>query len=193
MVNPKYRALDSQVRSENAKLSRKRASFTQLSLLDEIEQAKVESYQQKKALLLEEINGFEEKIGTLKEQRKALDKHIEFKELPKDEQFKALASDSKYLVDTIKMIAYRSETALQQIIQEKIQKKDQARQLAKAVYQSSADLIPNHTEGTLTVHLHHQANNVTNQVIEHLCSELNKTETVFPGTDLKLIYKLGSN
>jgi len=29
-------------------------------------------------------------------------------------------------------------------------------------------------------------------VIRHLCEELNATETLFPGTGLKLIYKLGS-
>ncbi len=91
------------------------------------------------------------------------------------------------------MIAYRSETALQQILQEKLQKKDQARQLARAIYQSAADLIPDQKNGTLTIHLHHQANPATNEVIEYLCDELNKTETLFPGTQLKLIYKLGSN
>src|ERR1022692_2035904 len=30
-------------------------------------------------------------------------------------------------------------------------------------------------------------------VIRHLCEELNATETLFPGTGLKLIYKLGSS
>ena len=29
--------------------------------------------------------------------------------------------------------------------------------------------------------------------INYLCEELNATETTFPGTDLKLIYKLGSS
>ena len=37
VVNPNYRALDSKIRSLNGKLSRKNATFGQLSLLDEIE------------------------------------------------------------------------------------------------------------------------------------------------------------
>lgn len=193
VVNPEYRTLCSQIRSLNGKLSHKKANFGHLALLDDIEQTKVEQYQQKKSVLLEEITQLEQQIDKLKMQRKTVTKHIQFKELAEDEQFKALASSSKYLLDTIKMIAYRSETALQQILQEKLQKKDQARQLARAIYQSSADLIPDEKMGTLTIQLHHQANWATNRVIEHLCDELNKTETIFPGTNFKLIYKLGSN
>jgi hypothetical protein len=30
-------------------------------------------------------------------------------------------------------------------------------------------------------------------VIHHLCDELNATESLFPGTELRLIYKLGSS
>ena len=192
IVNPKYRALDSKIRSLNGKLSRKNATFGQLSLSDEIEPKKVERYQQDKAVLLEDINQLQQHIETLKGQRKQEKRHIEFKDLPEDEQFKALASDSKYLLDTIKMIAYRSETALQQILIEKLKKKDQARQLARAIYHSAADLIPDESNNVLTIKLHHQANPVTNQVVQYLCDELNKTETVFPGTNLKLVYKLGS-
>ncbi|MHB1841472.1 MAG: hypothetical protein ACYCPD_17075 [Acidobacteriaceae bacterium] len=29
------------------------------------------------------------------------------------------------------------------------------------------------------------------QALRHLCDELNATETTFPGTDLRLIYKIG--
>jgi hypothetical protein len=31
------------------------------------------------------------------------------------------------------------------------------------------------------------------QAVRHLCNELNATETLFPGTDLKLVYELGSS
>lgn len=192
VVNPSYRALDGKIRSLNGKLSRKNATFGQLSLSDEIEPKKVEQYQQDKAVLLEDINQLQQQIETLKCQRKQEKRHIEFKDLPENEQFKALASDSKYLLDTIKMIAYRSETALQQILLEKLKKKDQARQLARAIYHSAADLIPDESNNVLIIKLHHQANPVTNQVVQYMCDELNKTETVFPGTNLKLVYKLGS-
>ena len=31
------------------------------------------------------------------------------------------------------------------------------------------------------------------EVIRHLCTELNETETIFPGTKLRLVYKLVSD
>jgi len=193
VVNPSYRALDSNIRSLNGKLSRKQATFGQLSLAEDIEPKKVEHYQQNKAILLEDIRQLQQQIQTLKGQRKQEKRHIEFKDLPEDERFKALASDSKYLLDTIKMIAYRAETALQQILIEKLKKKDQARQLARAIYFSAADLIPDESTNTLTISLHHQANPATNQVVQYMCDELNKTESLYPGTNLRLVYKLGSS
>jgi hypothetical protein len=38
--------------------------------------------------------------------------------------------------------------------------------------------------------VHHQANRCADEVIGHLCNELNQTETVFPGTTLRLVYEL---
>jgi hypothetical protein len=44
----------------------------------------------------------------------------------------------------------------------------------------------------LTVCLHHLTQAVHDQALRHLCDELNATETIFPGMDLRLIYKIGS-
>ena len=45
--------------------------------------------------------------------------------------------------------------------------------------------------GTLTVRLHHSANASTDAVIQKLCDGLNQTETLFPRTNLRLIYNVG--
>jgi hypothetical protein len=58
---------------------------------------------------------------------------------------------------------------------------------------TEADLLPDETAGTLTVRVHHQANRCTDEVIRHLCTELNQTETIFPGTNLRLVYELVSD
>jgi hypothetical protein len=47
--------------------------------------------------------------------------------------------------------------------------------------------------GTGTVHMCFPLPIAHDDVIRHLCEELNATETLFPGTGLKLIYKLGSS
>jgi type I restriction-modification system DNA methylase subunit len=43
--------------------------------------------------------------------------------------------------------------------------------------------------GTLKVRVHHQANRCADEVIRHFCDELNQTETIFSGTQLRLVYE----
>jgi hypothetical protein len=42
----------------------------------------------------------------------------------------------------------------------------------------------------LTVRFHHLTQAAHDQAIEKLLSELNSTQTIFPGTSLKLVFKL---
>jgi len=68
-----------------------------------------------------------------------------------------------------------------QIAREKMARLDDARTMMRQLYRSEVDLIPDHKNKTLTVRLHHLTTNVHDQIITHLCTELNATETVFPG------------
>jgi hypothetical protein len=116
-------------------------------------------------------------------------------ELPDEERFKqlTLSTQSKQLIDTIKMVAYRAETAMVQMAREVMRREDDARSLLRALYCTEADLVPDEKTGTLTVRVHHQASPSADAIIRHLCNELNQTETIFPGTSLRLVYELVSN
>jgi len=131
-------------------------------------------------------------VNELKTQRKAVKHHITIAELPEAERFKQLSTQSKHLIDTIKMVAYRAETAMAQMAREKMHREDDARSLLRALYSTDADLLPDANAGTLTVRVHHQANRCADEVIRHFCNELNQTETIYPGTDLRLVYELVS-
>ncbi len=69
---------------------------------------------------------------------------------------------------------------------------DESRTLLEALFKTEADIIPDEQAGTLTVCLHHMANRSSDAAIEKLCDELNETQTLYPGTNLRLILKLGS-
>ena len=112
VVNPEYRCLDGKVRSLAAKCSRLLTEFGALQLKQDIEPIQVEKYQLEKAVLQEEIQSMQLELETLKQQRKAVARHILINELPEEERFRQLASSSKHFVDTIKMIAYRAETSM---------------------------------------------------------------------------------
>ena len=192
VVNPDHRRLDGQVRSCTGKLNRRLAQFGAMNMEETIEPKSVESFVQRKAELQEEIEQLKNEIKTLKAERKATPRHITVDELPEEDRFQRLSTPSKLLIDTIKMIAYRAETAMANLLRETITRPDEARTLLRALYQSDADLLPDHEAGTLTVRLHHMANHRTDVAIQGLCDELNATETQFPGTNLRLVVKLGS-
>jgi hypothetical protein len=192
VVNPDYRHLDGQVRSVTGKLTRRLANFAALTLDAPIDAEHVEPFIQRKSDLQEAIEAMQSELDTLKAKRKETPHHITTDELPEEARFLQLSTHSKHLIDTIKMIAYRAETAMANSLREHLKRPDEARRLLCALYATEADLLPDPKAGILTVRLHHSANAATDRAIEKLCEELNATETLFPRTDMRLVLKLGS-
>ena len=192
VVNPRHRQLDGEIRSAAAKLSRRLAKFGAMNLETTIEPDCVEEFMKQKAELQDAIEELQTDVEGLKKQRKEVSRHIAIDELPEDEKFSQLSTRSKHLIDTIKMVAYRAETAMANILKEHMSRPEEARSLLRALYNTEADLLPDHEQGTLTVQLHHMTNHSSDRAIQKLCDELNETETCFPGTNLRLVMKLGS-
>ena len=192
VVNPKHREIDGQVRSKIGILNRRLKEFSVISFKKEIDPKKIEKYQQKKAELKEEIEELQLEVNNLKKERKETRRHIRISELPEEDRFKKLNTKSKYFIDTIKMIAYRAETAMSNILREKMSRPEEVRSLLKVLYSNEANIYPDETEGTLTVELHHFVNRKDDISIIQLCDELNETETIFPGTNMRMVYKLVS-
>ena len=192
VVNPAYRTLDAQLRSATSKLNRLLAQFGALNIEQGIEPEHIEPIVRKKAALQEHIEQLQAEMQTLKNTRKATAHHIPFKELPELQRFRQLSTHSKHLIDTIKMIAYRAETAMANVLCQNLSHPDETRSLLRALYATEADLLPDYNTRTLTVRLHHMANGYSNEAIRKLCDELNATETLFPRTDLRLVLKLGA-
>ena len=190
VVNPRYRELDSQVRSATSTLSRRLQEFGALHLSGDMEEQKVEGFEKDKSQLQLQINHLQEKIDLLKEDRKKVAHHITVKELPDDQRFDRLSTQSKHLVDTIKMIAYRAETAMASVLKEILSDKEDARRMVKRICTGEADMLVDNEKCTLTVRLHHQACQSQDAAARKLCEELNATETVFPGSNLKLVYEI---
>ena len=192
VVNPAHRALEAAIRKRTGVLNRRRAVFAALTLDEPIAPGAVERWAQQKATLQQEIVQIDEEIAEIKAQRKATPRHIAVKDLPPEHRFSQLHSASKHFIDTIKMVAYRAETAMVHVLRDVLSRHDDARSLLRAIYCNEADLLPDDEAGTLTVRLHHLANRSSDLAVRHLCEELTATETVFPETNLRLIYELGS-
>ena len=192
VVNPQYRELDGEVRKQAAQLARKRCECDSIVLCDDIEPAKVTEYEAKKSALQEEVLEMTGTLADLKACRKATPRHVQFADLPEEDRFKMLSMKGKYFIDTIKMIAYRTETAMVNRVRQVMRRQDDARSLLRSLYATEADILPDHNENRLTVRLHQPANHCSSATILHLLEELNATRTTFPGTDLRLFYELVS-
>lgn len=180
------------MRSKVGTLQRKQAQFGAIQLTGDIEPEQVQRYERNRATLQDEINGLKADVEGLKSARKAMPRHIKAAELSEEDRFRALSTRTKDFVDTIKMIAYRAETAMAHIVRENGSRNDDARSLLRQIYSTEADLLPDPDARTLTVRLHHMANPSADSTVRRLCDELNATMTEFPGTDLRIVYELVS-
>ena len=190
VVNPARRQLESQIRREPALRDRDRAAVGVLSLSAAPEQPEQEAWQHHQARLHEALTAREAYLEELQAKRPDTPRHVALKDLPKEEQFPRLRAERKHFVDTIKLIAYRAETALVGTVREAVARNDDGRALVRELLGTPADLHPDLVAKTLTVRLHPLPSRWQDAAARHLAEELTATETVFPSTDLRLIFTL---
>ncbi len=194
LVNPQYRTLENARKKITSKLNRVKAKFATLTLQAEsINEKAMEKYLFKKQELKGDIEEKEKEIEQIKSQKKSVPKKIIYSELPENEKFDNVINQRKHFLDTVKLIAYRAETALSNIIKEHMSHKDESRLLLKQIYKTDANLIVDNKNQKLVVEIHRLAHWKDDAVIEKLCMEMNNTETKFPGSNLTLSYKLVSS
>ena len=90
---------------------------------------------------------------------------------------------------TLRMLAYRAETAMALVLAPQLDNPETARSLLQAHFHSDASLLPDPAAGTVTVRLLHQAGRAQDPALAPLPEQLNQPSTVFPGTQLQLAYE----
>lgn len=188
VVNPEWRRFDRQRRTEQGKLA---AACLKLRQMDaqkgaDPQHKSHEKWQIKKADQLEEILCLEEDIRATKETLKQIPQHIAWAELPEKEQFKQLPKSRRTLLNTIGMICYRAETALAGIFRQPAHMLSASRSLLQDLFVTPADLLPDPERKELHIQLHGAGKPRWNRQLRVLLDLLNETETVFPGTELKM-------
>jgi transposase len=190
VVNPQWRELDRQKRSVKSKLTYRQARFAALTLHPEADDSALAKWEKHKADLVEEIEQLENELMGIDTRLKTTPSHLDWDKLPEDQKFQRLAPSRKQLVDTVKMIAYRAETALASIVREELARTDDARSLLRDLFCSEADLTPDPDTQVLGVQVHPMSNPRANRAIAHLLEYLNAAEFTYPGTNLRLVYSI---
>jgi len=194
VVNPQYRHLTHRLKKEREKTGRLKAKLYPLT------EQSIEAYLEempelatKQIKLLEQIEIHQQTEQQIAEQRSKIPQRIKLKDMATQTRYNKLKQESKMFMNIIKMICYRAETAVANELSVNLYNaKDEKRMLVKQIIQNNADLQPNYQEKTLTVILHSLSAPRFNKAAAKLAETLNQTETIFPGSDLQLKFKISA-
>lgn len=191
IVNPEYRKLTNQLKKLREKKVRLEAKmYNKIESEDDktIEEVKKDIINTSD--LIEKINAYNEEIAVLIEQRNKIPSRVSLAEMPQELRYNKLKQESKKFKNAIVMLAYRAETALYNILKESFKgAENNGRMLLKEIFSSDADMIPDYKNNTLTIVLHSMSTPRANESVAKLCGFLNETETIYPYSKLKMIFK----
>jgi hypothetical protein len=98
-----------------------------------------------------------------------------------------LKREKKHFTDLLKMVAYQAETDLLELIREEYARADdEGRTLIQSILKDGGDLKLSEKE--LRIILNPLSSPHRTKVIRTLCENLNATQTIFPGSTLRLVY-----
>lgn len=184
VMNPAWRSLDKAVKAETRKLRKVQATLGATSM----ENNGVDV--QRHAELLQDIQRLESDIAQLRTQRRQTPKKVTVDSLPEDQRPRQLLPLAKMFTDTVKMIAYRAETAIVGLLRQHLTKEDEARALVRELFVSAADLVPDEQNKTLTVRVHRMACPAHDRAVAAVLQELTELSFHHPETGMRLIYEL---
>lgn len=194
VVNPAYSRLYQQRKKLIEKCRRLEAQLLE-AMENNIDQSLNESKKwiQKQAALREKTEELQIQIKEKVEVLSQTPAKIKLADMAEGMRYNRLKTESKIFMNSIKMIAYRAETSLFNLIRP-FYKNDEmdGRQIIQTILSSNANLQPDYPNNILNVTIHSQATPRANKALKQLCEELNQTETIYPMTNLKLVFHFGA-
>jgi Transposase protein len=189
LSNPAKKQLTSQIRSLRNELSE---AHRRLGLLasgrKKPGRTKGADLEAERQGIGEEISRLQQQIGALGKKRRKLPTRIKVRDLPSDAHFR-LESERKILMDTVRIVAYRVESALLTgILPHYSHAEQEGRQLIQEILQASGDLEVR--EDTVTVTLEPLGSPHRTRVLEKLCECLTEQRCKYPGTIQHLTYQV---
>lgn len=185
--NPVWAATDAKLRQAYACLDRLQAEYG-LEAFTNLEQRRrsMRGFKTAHGKLGQKIWSAWQKVEQLTKRRTTIPRRVPVQMITEEAVVK-LAPERKHLTNLIKMVAYQSEGELLRLAAPHYPRADEeGRTLIQAALSSAADLEVTSTE--LSVTLAAQSSPHRTRVIAELCKELNQTQSLFPGSKLRLRY-----
>ena len=184
VVNPVRRALEKTIRRLRSRLATAR---------NRLAEALQEHHRDTATRLEADANSLAAELDQLKQQRADSPTHVRAGDLPEQDKLDALPVGGRLFLDVVRMIAYRAETRMMVPVITTQGKKPNARRLLRALLTSDANIIPVPAKGILRIQLLGLGSDACDRMLAPLVEELNATRTIYPGTDLTLVYELAGD
>ncbi|MEA3344411.1 MAG: hypothetical protein U9Q16_01900 [Patescibacteria group bacterium] len=184
VVNPAWRILDKAVRGNRRKIRKLHAELGKQVLGDD------GAGMEKQAELHQDIKQLESDTSELCVQRRETKRKVRIDTLPEDQRPRELLPISKMLTDTVKMIAYRAETALVGLLRPHLGKEADARALIRELFVSAADIEPDEPGNRLLIRIHRMASPAHDKAIAALLAELTEMNFKHPETGMEMAFEL---
>jgi vacuolar-type H+-ATPase subunit E/Vma4 len=192
--NPERKALAKALRASRAALQQLEQAYGQQARANrEAQRPTLRGFKIAQAKLNRQLREAEANYEELRARFAQLPKRVPLNAVLDEAEIVRLAPEAKHLTDTIKMLAFRAETALVRCLTlNGVRTEDDGRALVREMLLSSADIVPQAAEQRLLVRVHSLANPRHNKALAKLCETLNTLELRYPGTDLTLVYEAPS-
>ncbi len=187
--NPAWAVVDAQLRQAQAGLDRLQAEYGLEALTSlETQRPSLRGFKLAQGQLGQQIWQAMQQVMRLEARRAAVPRRVPVQAVSEEPVVKS-APERKHLTNVIKMVAYQAESALLRALAPHYRRvEDEGHTLIQSALASAAKLEV--TESRLRVTLAPLSSPHRTQAIAALCEELNRTQTVFPGSQLSLHYAI---
>ena len=188
--NPARKALEKEIRTVRVHLRKLQQNYGKTAI-DHVQRRTRTGVGFKVAAekLRTEIDKTTKRIKTLKVRCASLPARIPLRDARKGQEVVKLSTERKHLTNVLKMVAYQIESDLVELVRPSYKRvEDEGRTFIQTALQDTADIEP--TDDQLRITLAPLSSPHRSRVLEALCAALNKTNTLFPGTQLRMYYSV---
>ncbi|MEA3272428.1 MAG: hypothetical protein U9P90_02065 [Patescibacteria group bacterium] len=195
-INPLWKAKETEIRQKAGMIVKKERELAKTEIKNKKDREKgrindkaIKEYEEKSNKLYNEIIELEAEKAGLSEAKKQIDHYIKISELTGIEKITQPRLTCKRFTDVIKMISYRAECGIVSELRKNMARLNDARALAREIFTNEADIKVDAENKALRVKLHGLSTPCSNKIMESLIKTLNETETIYPGTELRMIFE----
>jgi DNA-binding CsgD family transcriptional regulator len=189
--NPARKALDKELRLARVACTKLQERFGAMALEYVDGCTPHADFQKTEKKLRSDMEKATARIQKLETRRSSLSTRLPLAEARKAQEVVKLSTERKHLTNVLKMVAFQIESDLVEMIRPHYKRvEDEGRTLVQTIMQDAADIEP--VQGELRITLAPLSSPHRSRVVESLCQALNKTDTMFPGTQLRMHYAVAS-